>query len=101
VIPSYNEGATVISVIRLVLAQSEVQEVVVVDDGSQDQTWEMLQLCVENPRVIALRHSQNCGKGAALRTGFAKTSADIVHVVARLLTSDGRGRKGCRSHVLI
>jgi len=81
VIPSYNEGATVIRVIRLVLAQSEVQEVIVVDDGSQDQTWEMLQLlCVEDPRVSALRHSENRGKGAALRTGFAKSSADIILV---------------------
>ncbi len=81
VIPSYNEGATLSSVIRLVLAQSEVQEVIVVDDGSQDQTWEMLQpLCDEDPRVIALCHSQNRGKGAALRTGFAKASADIILV---------------------
>ena len=80
-IPSYNEGATVISVIRLVLAQSEVQEVIVVDDGSEDQTWEMLQLlCAKEPRVIALRHSENRGKGAALRTGFASASADILLV---------------------
>ena len=63
------------------LAQSDVREVIVVDDGSQDRTWETLQpLCAEDPRVIALRHSENRGKGAALRTGFAKTSADIIIV---------------------
>jgi glycosyltransferase involved in cell wall biosynthesis len=79
VIPCYNESATIATVIRLALAQPEVQEVVVVDDGSEDQTWEILEtLRAEDPRVSALRHSENRGKGAALRTGFANTSADII-----------------------
>jgi glycosyltransferase involved in cell wall biosynthesis len=81
VIPSYNEAATISTVVRLVLAQSEVHEVIVVDDGSVDQTWDMLQpLCAEDRRLTALRHSENRGKGAALRTGFAKVSADIIIV---------------------
>jgi glycosyltransferase involved in cell wall biosynthesis len=79
VIPSYNEGATISTVVCSVLEQSEVQEVIVVDDGSQDQTWETLQLlCAQDRRLITLRHSENRGKGAALRTGFAKASADII-----------------------
>jgi len=81
VIPSFNEGTTICTIIRSVLAQPQVHEVIVVDDGSQDQTWEALRsLCVEDRRVIALRHDENRGKGAALRTGFAKASGDIIVV---------------------
>src|SRR5436190_1563274 len=81
VIPSYNENATIGTIVRLALAQSVVQEVIVVDDGSEDGTWETLQtVLTEDPRVHTVRHSQNRGKGAALRTGFARTKAAIVIV---------------------
>jgi glycosyltransferase involved in cell wall biosynthesis len=79
VIPVYNEVATISAVITAVLAQPEVQEVIVVDDGSDDGTWETLQsVLAEHTRVKALRHSQNRGKGAGLRTGFAQATAPIV-----------------------
>jgi glycosyltransferase involved in cell wall biosynthesis len=79
VIPTYNEVATINAVIKLVLAQPEVEEVIVIDDGSNDGTWEALQSALANDtRVKALRHSQNSGKGAALRTGFAQATAQIV-----------------------
>jgi glycosyltransferase involved in cell wall biosynthesis len=81
VIPTYNEAATVCAVVRSALAQPEVQEIIVVDDGSQDLTWEVLQpILAEDSRVQAVRHAQNRGKGAALRTGFAKAVAPIVIV---------------------
>ena len=81
VIPSYNEAATIGVVIRTALAQPEVQEVIVVDDGSQDGTWEVIQsVLTDDPRVKGLRHTQNRGKGAALRTGFARATASIVIV---------------------
>jgi glycosyltransferase involved in cell wall biosynthesis len=81
VIPTYNEEATVCTVVRRVLAQPEVREVIVVDDGSHDSTWDALQpLIAEDSRVRAIRHAQNTGKGAALRTGFAAATAPIVIV---------------------
>jgi glycosyltransferase involved in cell wall biosynthesis len=81
VIPSYNEGATIAAVVDLVLARPEVQEVIVVDDGSRDRTWELLQsLRAKDTRIVALRHAENRGKGAALRTGFAAASAKIIVV---------------------
>jgi glycosyltransferase involved in cell wall biosynthesis len=81
VIPSYNEAATIGVVIRTALAQPEVQEVIVVDDGSQDGTWEVIQsILTDDPRVKGVRHTQNRGKGAALRTGFARATASIVIV---------------------
>jgi len=81
VIPAYNEATTICAVVRSVLAQPEVQELIVVDDGSQDATWETLQpILAEDSRVQVLRHPKNRGKGAALRTGFAEAVAPIVIV---------------------
>lgn len=81
VVPVYNEAGTIASVIQTVLAQWLVKEVLVVDDGSRDGTWEALQpLPQEDVRVKLFRHEANQGKGAALRTGFAQATAPIVLV---------------------
>jgi glycosyltransferase involved in cell wall biosynthesis len=63
----------------MALAQPEVQEVIVIDDGSNDGTWEELQSWLgSDPRVKCIRHVQNRGKGAALRSGFSAATAPIV-----------------------
>lgn len=79
VMPVYNEAATVAEVVRTVLAQRPVQELVIVDDCSQDGTHIELERLAENePRIKLLRHAVNQGKGAALRTGIAHATSDIV-----------------------
>ncbi len=79
--PAYNEAATVGEIVQTVLRQPLVQEIIVVDDGSTDGTWERLQtLGKQDGRIKLLRHGKNRGKGAALRTGFAKAAAPIVVV---------------------
>src|SRR5437588_393634 len=81
VMPVYNEAATVVSVVDTVLAQPMVAELVAVDDGSNDQTWELLtNLQATRSRLIVHRHETNRGKGAALRTGFALAKFPIVLV---------------------
>lgn len=81
VVPAFNEAATVAKALALVLAQPLVQEVIVVDDGSDDGTWKVLQeMSAHDTRLQLLRHEINRGKGAALRTGFAKASAPVVLV---------------------
>jgi glycosyltransferase involved in cell wall biosynthesis len=81
VMPVFNEAATVAVVIRSVLSQRPVQQLVIVDDASADGTWETLQsLAREEPRIKLTRHEVNRGKGAALRTGFAQAIAPIVIV---------------------
>jgi glycosyltransferase involved in cell wall biosynthesis len=81
VIPVYNEAATVAEVAKTVLAQPLVQELIVVDDGSTDGTWESLQpLARSDRRVKLLRHDKNQGKGAALRTAFAQVASPLVLV---------------------
>jgi glycosyltransferase involved in cell wall biosynthesis len=79
--PSYDEAASVEAVLDRVLAQRPVQEVVVVDDGSQDDTFDIIsKVAAKDRRVKVIRHPQNRGKGAALRTGFSHASAPWVLV---------------------
>lgn len=79
VMPVYNEVATVGKVISQVLAQRPVQELVIVDDGSSDGTWEVIQQAAKNDgRVVTVHHARNMGKGAAIRTGLEKVTAPIV-----------------------
>ncbi len=79
VMPVYNEAATVAEVIRIVLMQRPVQQLIVVDDASSDGTWEKLKSATQDEaRVKLVRHEVNQGKGAALRTGIAHASAPIV-----------------------
>src|SRR6185369_1473176 len=81
VMPVYNEANTVEKIIERVLLQRPVQEVIAVDDASQDQSWQRLQeLAREEPRLKVFRHEKNRGKGAALRTGFEHATAPIVIV---------------------
>lgn len=81
VMPAYNEAAMVGEILRKVLGQALVAEVIVVDDGSTDGTWEELQqLSKQDGRIKLFRHERNQGKGAALRTGFAHAVAPVVVV---------------------
>jgi glycosyltransferase involved in cell wall biosynthesis len=79
VIPVFNEAATVEKVVRRVLAGGRAAEVIVVDDGSTDGTFEALGRA-EDPRVRVLRHERNRGKGAALRTAFAAAKGEVLVV---------------------
>ena len=81
VIPCYDERDTIERCVEAVLA-SPVRdlEVIVVDDCSRDGTREVLREKIE-PRVAhVLYHERNQGKGAALRTGFAAATGDLVIV---------------------
>jgi glycosyltransferase involved in cell wall biosynthesis len=79
VMPVFNEAATAADVIKTVLAQRPVQQLVIVDDASTDGTWDKLQPLAQNePRIKLVRHGLNQGKGAALRTGIAHATSPVV-----------------------
>jgi glycosyltransferase involved in cell wall biosynthesis len=81
VIPAYNEQATITKVVREVIQVPHLHEIVIVDDCSSDGTYEFaLQLAAAHPQIKLLRHPENRGKTAALRTGFAATTGEIVIV---------------------
>ena len=61
------------------LADLGVVETILIDDGSTDETWSLLQqLTARVPNVHIVRHRTNYGLGAALRTGLSHARGDIV-----------------------
>lgn len=84
VVPCYNEEATLEKLVKRVMACDTAGlgiELIIVDDCSSDGSFAIAtQLAEMEPRIKAIRHSQNGGKGAALRTGFGAASGDIVMV---------------------
>ncbi len=84
VIPVYNEEATLRSLVDRVRAVPIRKEIVLVDDYSQDESRKIMQQIAddyaEDPlnSFVLDHHDVNKGKGAALKTGFAKTSGDVV-----------------------
>ena len=81
--PVYNEERTLRNAIDRVLAAPLPEgvecELVIVDDGSQDQTRDILQ-SVQHSQIVVHFHQNNQGKGAAIRTAIAHASGDIVLV---------------------
>jgi len=78
VVPVYNEENTVDEILRRICQVPVTKEIIVIDDGSTDNTALKLKQWEGNDIVRILRHPQNRGKGAALRTGFAHVTGDIV-----------------------
>jgi glycosyltransferase involved in cell wall biosynthesis len=71
--PVFNEERTLETILGHVLDQPEVGEVIAVDDGSSDRSWEILtRLAVTDPRIRPFRQETNQGKGAALRRAIAE-----------------------------
>ena len=77
VVPVYNERTTIDEIVRRVLAVPLRIELIVVDDGSRDGTGDILD-GLQRELGFKLLHQANAGKGAALRSGFAAVTGDIV-----------------------
>ena len=77
IIPAYNEEAYIATIIARVRAVDLPKQIIVVDDGSSDATAAIVQgLAGEDLTLI--RHDRNQGKGAALRTGLARATGQVV-----------------------
>lgn len=82
VIPAYNEESTLESVVAKVLeVVPYLLEVVIVDDASTDRTSYIAQALAARHSIVKFaQHEKNAGKTAALKTGFALTTGEIVIV---------------------
>jgi glycosyltransferase involved in cell wall biosynthesis len=81
--PAYNDAGTISSLViqaKQTLAEiADDYEIIVVNDGSKDDTAEIIDfLAAEYPEVRAVHHQKNKGYGGALRTGFANATKDLV-----------------------
>lgn len=83
VIPAYNEAAGIAGAVAeaddALAALGWEYEILIVDDGSRDHTADRVRkAAADRPRVRLLSHDENCGYGAALRTGFEAARFDRV-----------------------
>lgn len=82
IVPMYNEGdnvANTLSQVTTVLEKYQNYEIIAVDDGSKDDTFELAkEFGEENDNIRVLSHKINMGMGRALRTGFENAKGDII-----------------------
>lgn len=84
IIPVYNEEKYIAKIIKKVTEANVFKlkkEIIIVNDNSTDQTKKIINKIILNKKnIILINKFRNSGKGAALKTGFLKSSGDIVLV---------------------
>lgn len=79
--PVFHEEGALHQIVEKVLSRDEVGELILVDDGSTDGTWGIMQALEKtDSRIRIFRSDVNRGKGAALRTGFGHAVSEILIV---------------------
>ena len=96
-VPVYNERERVGAALKELLSTPlpVESEVIVVDDGSTDGTWEQLAMMPLPEHVRLIRHKRNRGKGAALRTALEAASGDVYVPFDADLEYDPSDLPGC------
>jgi glycosyltransferase involved in cell wall biosynthesis len=83
VVPLYNESESIpelVAMIERVMDEYRYSyELIMVDDGSSDESWQKIELAAQkNPNIRAIGFRRNYGKSAALFCGFKKAAGDVV-----------------------
>jgi glycosyltransferase involved in cell wall biosynthesis len=79
IMPCYNEARTLREILTLVRAVELDKQIIAVDDHSADETYQILcEEAAHDPNMVVIRHPTNCGKGAAVRSGLARATGEIV-----------------------
>jgi glycosyltransferase involved in cell wall biosynthesis len=90
IIPVYNEVKNIKEIIKRVQATKLATEIVIVDDGSQDGTRDILKLLDGKKKVRVILHEENQGKGAAVVTGMKAAQGDTLLIQDADLEYDPR-----------
>ncbi|OIN92902.1 MAG: glycosyl transferase [Anaerolineae bacterium CG1_02_58_13] len=90
IIPVYNEVENIEEILKRVKATKRAAEIIVVDDGSQDGTRDLLKKLDGKGRVRVILREKNQGKGAAIRTGLDAAAGDILLIQDADLEYDPR-----------
>ncbi len=84
VVPAYNEERSIAACLERVLTIADAGlalEIIVVDDASSDRTARIARdFATRHPEIRFVGHERNCGKGAALHTGFRLATGDFVAI---------------------
>jgi glycosyltransferase involved in cell wall biosynthesis len=92
IIPAYNEAPAIAGVVSAMAAAGTWREIIVVDDGSGDQTAALAQ----QAGAIVVRHPYNKGNGAAVKSGIRRATGEFVLIV------DGDGQhRAADAHRLV
>jgi glycosyltransferase involved in cell wall biosynthesis len=90
IIPIYNEISTINTLLERVIATKLAGEIILIDDGSNDGTREVLAALEGTQGIRVIFHPKNQGKGAAVRSGISMASGDVVLIQDADLEYDPR-----------
>lgn len=81
IIPVYNEGGTIGEIVKQVQqVKGFDKEIIIVDDGSTDNTPKILQHLKNSKDIRVIHHPKNLGKGSSIRTGIARATGEYILV---------------------
>jgi glycosyltransferase involved in cell wall biosynthesis len=90
IVPFFNEKNTLNTILKRIQATGLAREIIFVDDGSTDGSRDILATLKEHPGVQVILHEKNRGKGAAVRTGFAAATGEVILIQDADLEYDPR-----------
>ena len=80
IIPVYNEAKTIAEIVKKVEAVDIDKEIIAVDDGSTDGSLDVLRRLADEGRIKLIKHENNSGKGAAVKSGIKTAAGDIIAI---------------------